>query len=155
MCDYAHDLTIVILSKLAHSNNLYRPLASSRQLEWGYGNLEAIVRLWALSSELNGIAEADLTVYRAVGNPAVWNALASTSGNDAGSYSYTEATTPGFSAFLAGGPSAPTAITLQNQVVGPDGGSFNLAVLLVVGLLLAGTLLFIWVGRRRSAAQNG
>jgi hypothetical protein len=77
----------------------------------------AQVRLWALTSELNGIAQADLAVYR--NNPvgsATWVELttnASTGNDVSGSYTYAQADTPGFSHFLLGqSGQAPTAVTL-------------------------------------------
>lgn len=74
----------------------------------------ATVRLWALTSQLNSLNETDLTVYHFDG--ADWLPLtANTSaGNDGGSYSYAQADTPGFSEFLLGGTSAPTAVTLNH-----------------------------------------
>ncbi|MBX3055141.1 MAG: G8 domain-containing protein [Anaerolineae bacterium] len=78
----------------------------------------ARVRLWALTgSELNGIAEANLSVYRNQpdGGPT-WVELTTnraTGNADAGVYSYAEGDAPGFSHFLLGQAGfAPTAVTL-------------------------------------------
>jgi hypothetical protein len=62
----------------------------------------ADLTLYGLTSELNGIAEANLAVYRYEGDPLAWTKLTSTNGNDGGSYSYAAAQTPGFSHFLLG-----------------------------------------------------
>lgn len=78
----------------------------------------AQVRLWALTgSELNGIPEANLSVYRnQPDGSTTWVELTlnRTTGNaDGGVYSYAEGETPGFSNFLLGQAGlAPTAVTL-------------------------------------------
>jgi hypothetical protein len=74
-------------------------------------NVTASVRLYALSTQLNGIAQANLRIYRYAGG---WQGLATnaSTGSDGGSYSYAQADTPGFSDFLLGGVTTPTAIEL-------------------------------------------
>jgi len=61
----------------------------------------ATVRLWALTSELNGILEVNLGVYHYAGE---WLELLTnrSTGNDGGSYSYAEGETTSFSNFLLG-----------------------------------------------------
>ena len=78
----------------------------------------ARVRLWARTSELNGIAEADLAVYRLT--VSGWGELGSQIiGSDGDSYRYAEGDAPGFSGFLLGeAGSPPVPVTLQSfQVV--------------------------------------
>jgi hypothetical protein len=80
----------------------------------------ARVRLYALtSSELNGIVEGDLAVFRHYPEPGpFWVELTvnASTGNDGGSYSYAQADTPGFSGFLLGEQgNEPTAIDGQGQ----------------------------------------
>ena len=72
-------------------------------------NAAATVRLWALTDEMNGIA--DPRVFRYVA-PA-WAVLSTNASSGAqGAYTYVEAETPGFSHFLIAQDSgAPTAIT--------------------------------------------
>ncbi len=100
-------------------------------------NGAAKVRLWALTSELNGILETDLSVYRDTG-PSTWGELTINRlfGNDLGSYSYAEGDTAGFSAFLLGQTgNNPTAVTLSNIATQSTGG-VNWAVGLTLVLLL-------------------
>jgi len=76
----------------------------------------ATVRLWTLTNELNGIAEANLSVYHHTA-PSTWAELTANRvmGNDGGRYSYGEGDTLSFSAFLLGGTgSTPTAVTLHS-----------------------------------------
>jgi hypothetical protein len=74
-------------------------------------NATATVKLWALTSELNGILESTLAPYHH--NGSTWVKLTNLStGNDGGSYSFGQGDTTGFSPFLLGGPDAPTVITL-------------------------------------------
>jgi hypothetical protein len=63
----------------------------------------AMVRLWALTCELNGIAEGDLSVYHPSGL-ATWAQLTTSraTGNDGGSYAFAEGRTGEFSVFLLG-----------------------------------------------------
>jgi hypothetical protein len=80
-------------------------------------NLSATVRLWALTSELDGIAESNLAVYHYEGSPLTWTEIITgrATGNDSGSYSFAEGDTSGFSPFLlgqTGNPPGPTAVTL-------------------------------------------
>lgn len=77
----------------------------------------AQVQLWALTgSELNGIPEANLAVYRnQPDGSTTWVELPNraTGNADGGAYSYAEGDTPGFSNFLLGQAGlAPTAVTL-------------------------------------------
>lgn len=73
-----------------------------------------VVRLWALTSELNGITEGNLSVYRKPGVGIPWVELTNRfTGNDSGAYSYAEGSTDSFSAFLLGDTNdAPTAVEL-------------------------------------------
>jgi hypothetical protein len=97
----------------------------------------ATVRLWALTSQLNGLNETDLTVYHFDG--ADWQPLTAnaSTGNDGGSYSYAQADTPGFSEFLLGGTSAPTAVMLSSLGAAPQA---TLPLLPIGLILLAGAL---------------
>jgi hypothetical protein len=99
------------------------------------------VRLWGLTSELNGIAEGNLAVYRNFpAGSGAWVELVSNfgTGNDGGSYSYAQADSPGFSDFLLGqNGNPPTAITLVRwEVNGPVSqvGFLLLAAVLLLGL---------------------
>ena len=61
-------------------------------------NGAAQVRLWALTSELNGIAQGNLSVFRNIGGSSwVEQVTNRATGNDGGSFSYAEGDTPGFS----------------------------------------------------------
>jgi hypothetical protein len=105
----------------------------------------ATVRLWALTSQLNGLSEASLNVYHYDG--ADWQPLTAnaSTGNDGGNYSYAQADTPGFSEFLLGGTSAPTAVTLSSL----NATSRPVSPLLPIGLaLLAGAVVLF--SRRRA-----
>lgn len=98
-------------------------------------NAAAVVRLWFTNGERNGLATGVLTLYRSTGSLA-WsqittNASAGTADNN--NYYYVEATTPGFSSFLSGGTTAPTAITLKSFTA--TSGQWD-AWLWVAGLLL-------------------
>jgi surface protein len=103
-------------------------------------NGAAMVRLWALTSELNGILEGDLSVYRHTGT-STWGALTTNrlTGNDGGSYSYAEGDTAGFSAFLLGDANnEPTAVTLSNIAAQSSSGVNWLVVLtLALGLTVS------------------
>jgi hypothetical protein len=104
----------------------------------------ARVRLWALSSELNGIGESNLSVYRYTGS-STWTELIDNraTGNDGGSYSYAEGDTLGFSAFLLGETnSVPTALHLQSFSV--QSGTNLLLLLAFCGLLLVSVGLLTW-----------
>ncbi|HRQ40301.1 MAG TPA: G8 domain-containing protein [Chloroflexota bacterium] len=77
----------------------------------------AQVRLYALTaSELNGIAQGNLSVYRNLPDGSgTWVELTTnrSTGSASGGYSYAEGDTPGFSHFLLGQTgNAPTAVTL-------------------------------------------
>ena len=108
-------------------------------------DFQARVTLWALTSELRGIVEGDLAIYR--NHPAgsmtwVEQTMNPDMGNDGGSYSYAQADVAGFSAFLLGDANAePTAVTLQAIAASP-GASLSLIVvsLLVIALLAASGL---------------
>jgi trimeric autotransporter adhesin len=67
----------------------------------------ATVRLWALTSKLNGLPETDLAVFRFLG---AWLELLMNriTGNDGNGYSYAEGDTSGFSSFLLGEHITPT-----------------------------------------------
>jgi hypothetical protein len=105
------------------------------------------VRLWGLTSELNGIAESNLAVYRNFpAGSGSWVELTVNvgTGSDGGSYRYAQADSPGFSDFLLGqSGNAPTAITLAGREVnGPvsrdpvsQAGMFLLAAVLLLGLV--------------------
>jgi hypothetical protein len=76
----------------------------------------ARVRLYALATELNGVPEATLAVFRNVLGPNWEELTAGVVGTDGGSYRYAEGGTTGFSAFLLGeAGNTPTAVTLVNQ----------------------------------------
>jgi len=100
----------------------------------------AVIRLWALNSELNGIAEGDLAVYHNTGG-TTWVELTTNqaNGNDGGSYSFGEGETTGFSPFLLASNAAPTAVIIQDfdatnnsqPIVGV--GAFTLLVLVTAG----------------------
>lgn len=93
----------------------------------------ALIRLWTLTTETNGIAEANLRVYRFVtGSGWVELTTAQGNGNDGGSYSYAEGETSTFSPFLMGGTNSPTAVSLQ---------SFHSPTVATLPLFLGGLLL--------------
>ncbi len=107
----------------------------------------ANVQLWALTSELNGIAEANLGVYRGTAGVGTWTLLGNrTTGNDGGSYSFATGDTPGFSFFLLGNATqAPTAVTLQTFTTSP---ALIPAAFVVAFLFLAGISTVLLVRRR-------
>lgn len=76
----------------------------------------ARVRLYALTTQLNGIAQGNLSVYRNLPDGSgTWVELTTNRFTDSasGGYSYAEGDTPGFSNFLLGQAGlAPTAVTL-------------------------------------------
>jgi hypothetical protein len=112
-------------------------------------NGAAAVRLWALTNELNDIAEGDLAVFRNISGGANWSELASTNGNDGGSYRYAEGTTPGFSDFLLGkSGNGPTAVTLYSQAVRTKSGD----LLLVVAVAMVGALFLTLAWRQGRSA---
>jgi len=109
-------------------------------------NLTATVRLYALTdTQLNGVTQANLRLYRyAAGGWQQLTTNAST-GSASGGYSYAQAETPGFSAFLLGGPADPTAVRLSSF----EAQSQAALPLLPIGLtLLTGT--FVLFIRRRA-----
>jgi hypothetical protein len=102
-------------------------------------NTTATVKLWALTSELNGILESTLVPYHY--SVDTWVQLTNLStGNDSGSYAFAQGDTPGFSPFLLGGPDAPTAITLSefSATSTSNGYVWLLATSSVLALLIAG-----------------
>jgi hypothetical protein len=108
----------------------------------------AMIRLWALTYELDGIAQNALSVYH-LSDLAMWEPLTANwaVGNDGGSYAFAEGEAIGFSAFLLGlKEDAPTAIVLRCLDT-RSGRSMGLGLLLAPPLLLGlGTL---WALRRR------
>lgn len=97
-------------------------------------NLTATVRLYALTAtQLNNIPQANLRLYRYIGSWQQLTTNAST-GSATGGYSYAQADTPGFSDFLLGGPSAPTAVALSTLNAQPS---------MTSALLPAGLSLFV------------
>jgi hypothetical protein len=111
---------------------------------------DVTVRLWGLTSELNGIAEGNLAVYRNFpAGSGTWVELAANAGtgNDGGSYSYAQADSPGFSDFLLGqSGNAPTAVTLAGQEV--NGGPVSEAGLLLLTAVLLLCLVSFYLLRR-------
>lgn len=101
----------------------------------------ALVRLWALNSELQGIPPVNLTVFRLAAGS--WQELTTnaTTGNDGGNYVYAQSETPGFSDFLlAESGNNPTALSIANvsaQANSPINSSLSLWG--VVGLVVLGT----------------
>jgi hypothetical protein len=99
--------------------------------------MDVSVRLYALTSELNGISEANLAVYRNIPpGSSNWVEVATNrnTGNDGGSYSYAEGDTPGFSNFLLGqADTTPTAITLRAVGSQPN---HTIYLVLIVGLFV-------------------
>ena len=109
-------------------------------------NAASTVRLWALTSELNGILEANLVPYHYSGG--TWTPLTSVStGNDGGSYSFAQGDTPSFSSFLVGSGNAPTAITERDLVARSSDFTLLIVLMAFVGLVGALTL---WQVRRRA-----
>lgn len=74
-------------------------------------NNAATVTLWALDSERNGIVSSNLTPYH---YDSGWQLLSNITRGSNGDYHYASGTTPSFSAFLLGGTSNPTAVSLQS-----------------------------------------
>jgi hypothetical protein len=100
-------------------------------------NLTATVRLYALTAtQLNGVAQANLRVYRYAGG---WQQLTTNAltGSATGGYSYAQADTPGFSDFLLGGLTAPTAIKLSTFDAQSSVATWPVPIGLV-GLTMAG-----------------
>jgi hypothetical protein len=112
---------------------------------------DVTVRLWGLSSELNGISEGDLAIYRnSPGGSGTWVELIVSAiiGNDGDSYSYAQAESPGFSDFLLGqSGNSPTAITLA---VGKVNGQASGAGLLLPAAFLLLCLMSFGLLRRRA-----
>jgi trimeric autotransporter adhesin len=105
----------------------------------------ALLRLWALTSELNGINTTDLAVYRNFPAGGVsWVKLAGGSPGVLGNYSYAEANTPGFSHFLlAHQDNGPTAVSLQ-QIQAQSGMRTGVtAVFLLATLCLVFTAMVV------------
>jgi hypothetical protein len=91
-------------------------------------NGAAQVRLWALTSELNGIAPGNLSVFRNIGSSSwVEQVTNRATGNDGGSFSYAEGDTSGFSSFLLGDQTFPLAVTLASFQVEAQAGQVLVA----------------------------
>ena len=76
-------------------------------------NLPATVRLYALTdTQLNGLNQANLHIHHYIAGTWQQLTLNASNGSASGGYSYAQADTSGFSAFLLGGPAGPTAVTL-------------------------------------------
>ena len=114
----------------------------------------ALLRLWALTSELNGINTTDLAVYRNFpAGGASWVKLAGGSPGVLGDYSYAEANTPGFSHFLlAHQDNEPTAVTLRHMQTQAATGVSATAVFLFAAFSLLLTVAV--VGRRRAILEK-
>ncbi|MFC1879604.1 choice-of-anchor J domain-containing protein [Chloroflexota bacterium] len=81
-------------------------------------NLAATVKLWALTGELNGIAQSALAAFHNSGS--IWSELgARSTGNDGGSYAYAQGDLTSFSPFLLGETGASYNITLDEHVYLP------------------------------------
>jgi hypothetical protein len=98
----------------------------------------AVIRLWALNSELNGIAQGSLAVYHNTGgNTWVELTTSQANGNDGGNYSYGEGEVTGFSPFLLADNNTPTAVIVQ---------SFNTTNnLAFITIVITGSLLFLGI----------
>ncbi len=109
----------------------------------------ATVRLWALTSELNGILEANLTPYHYTAG--AWVPLTSIStGNDGGSYAFAQGSTTGFSPFLLGSITAPTSITLEDIVARSNEAAWPIGLIAFGGLVGA---LALWQVRKRQRVR--
>ncbi len=105
-------------------------------------NGPATVRLWALTDELNGIAEDDLSVYRFVSGSWVELDDGRLTGNDGNGYSFAEGNTAGFSHFLLGDrDDTPTAVSLQHIQAQANSTRGAIAVIFVMLCLLSGVAL--------------
>jgi hypothetical protein len=106
------------------------------------------LRLWGLSSELNGITQGNLRVFRNFpAGSSTWVELTNpTTGSD-GSYSFAQADTPGFSDFLLGqSGNAPTAIRLTGQVASRLDS--RLVWFFLTAVLLLGLVSFLLIRRQ-------
>ena len=85
-------------------------------------NGTALVRLWALASEQNGLPTNQLTAYHF--GVTGWEPLTANAGNGLGTsgYVYGEGETNSFSPFLLGGGTSPTAVTWQQVGTTPVSG---------------------------------
>jgi len=108
-------------------------------------NLSATVRLYALTStQLNSVPQANLRAYHyAAGSWQPLTTNAST-GSASGGYSYAQADTPGFSDFLLGGTTGPTAVTLASLEAWPQAT----VPLLPIGLALLTSAAVLLIKRR-------
>jgi hypothetical protein len=108
------------------------------------------VRLWGLTSELNGIAEGNLALYRNFpAGSGTWVELTANAvtGNDGDSYSYAQADSPGFSDLLLGQSGlSPTAVILAGGEV--NGPVSQIGLLLLAAVLLLGLVSFRLLRRR-------
>jgi hypothetical protein len=115
-------------------------------------NQPVTIKLWALNSQLNGLAVSELTVYRNANS--AWNPLPyippdspDARTGTVGAYSYVMGQTPGFSGFLvADEPNDPTAVKLQELRAQPP--IYLWAAFCALLLILMG--LGAWVARRRA-----
>lgn len=105
----------------------------------------ATVRLYAANpDELNTIPVGDLRPYRFASG---WNALTTNLvTGTSGGFAYAQATTPGFSSFLLGGPIAPTAVSLHTFTAASPTLATSLVFLL--GLLLTAPTAYLLRRRR-------
>lgn len=112
---------------------------------------DVTVRLWGLTSELNGITEGNLAVYRNFpAGSSTWVKLIANAitGNDGDNYSYAQADSPGFSDFLLGhSDNSPTAINLAVREVNSPGGWEGLLLASAVFLMCLVSL-FLLRGRQ-------
>lgn len=98
-------------------------------------NAAATLTLWATDGELNGIANADLALYRYVSGSWAKQLTNFSVGTGSNSYNYVTADVDGFSSFLIGHKdNTPTAVTLSGLKAT---SSYGVVALLVVaaGLL--------------------
>jgi hypothetical protein len=98
---------------------------------------EALVRLYAHTDELAGLDVGDLRPYRFTGS---WDPLTTNlATGPEGDFAYAEANTLGFSSFLLGGDTSPTAVSLANISAGSSTAPLTPITLLVLALLLLGS----------------
>jgi hypothetical protein len=113
-----------------------------------YPNNTATVKLWALSSELNGLTVDTVVPYHYSGGS--WTLLTNVVTGTAGSYTFAQGDTTSFSPFLMGNTAAaPTAVTLTtfSGNTPSNDGWIAVTLLAAAGLLAGG-----WVLRRRTQA---
>jgi surface protein len=100
-------------------------------------NLPARVTLWALTSELNGIAEDDLAVFR--NHPAgsdTWlvQPINASRGNDGNAYSFAQGDVSGFSPFLLGEATLYelSVVTVGNGTAVPNSGTYDYGTIITL-----------------------